>query len=114
MVAASVGLFALLLQIGFTLGAAAGHDATSGRLAQDLAQLCSGGFAEDDDGSGDKSGSGTGCDHCRLCGAVLALLPPPVGADIPLQTAPLPDEPAAYQPPRQASGRHKLSRAPPV
>lgn len=81
--AALFGLFALVLQTGFSLGTTVGAGAAApGSLAADLAVLCMDGSSGTGGGTDDGSGA---CEHCRLCGPALTLLPPdiaPAGNDI--------------------------------
>jgi hypothetical protein len=71
--AAWIGLFAFVLQFGFSLGTAASlGKPVPGSLAADLAALC----LDTADGTSDGAETASHpCDHCRLCGSGFAYLP---------------------------------------
>jgi len=71
--AAWIGLFAFVLQFGFSLGTAASLDKPApGSLAADLSLLC---LDAGDGAAGETDAAAQPCDHCRLCGSTFLDLP---------------------------------------
>ncbi|WP_420403329.1 hypothetical protein [Nisaea sp.] len=110
--AAWIGLFAFVLQFGFSLGTAASLDnPVAGSLAADLAALC---LDASDGAAGGTDGGAQPCDHCRLCGSSFACLPEADRSADTLRNHRTP----STEPPRSAPTRRIASsefpRAPPL
>ncbi|WP_193184116.1 DUF2946 family protein [Nisaea sediminum] len=110
--AAWIGLFAFVLQFGFSFGTAASlGKPLPGSLAADLAALCL--DATDGTGGGTETASHP-CDHCRLCGGSFTYLPEAEQSPEPLRVL----RSFSAELPRSAPARRTVSsefpRAPPL